>query len=530
MLVLYYECINLLFQSEVIDKLPVGQKTFVVLARAYQVDVYEARMRLFPKFVAEKRSWIEDISRNLLGIKKHELDDYLSDFLRPDMPLDKIGILMFSRMMHKHCVVFFNDLWWTTRKDNHLSKVDCWLIYHGKCQYTDTIPLTKEEWEARKPYLESVEKHFFSNPDKNLQSTTEESDKETCTVQKMEVIGSIKKVENNDEDKLLKDVEASFDVDVKKPKRKPKSKPKPSVPLRRNAQIKQQDDLLTSGILSSLHSTNSDLLDLHSTTADDSGVHSTSQDSTIDSKPGRRKTCNSLRAAAAALAVSASNHNRSKAASNQGKFSIQRFQLKKRHKTRKPKKCSSCKEDFPTYAELEKHVKKDHPNFKYKCRYCPKTFNSASWKYQHQARHKGLRYQCSVDSCSKLFQFGYQLRDHIKKHTKKALYTCSSPGCSKGFTTKHARTYHQKQHSMIASDKFLCDYKFPQDSNVCGKSFQRKNLLKQHMNGHIGQQLTTYCSKIYNWPNARKYHQDNCKDCTAVKEKNKAVYRFKKEK
>ena len=114
------------------------------------------------------------------------------------------------------------------------------MIYRGKCQYTDTIRLTKEEWEARKPYLESVEKHF-SNPDENLQSTTEESDKETCTVQKMEVIGSIEKVENNDEDELLKDVEASFDVDVKKPK--PKPKPKPSVPLRRSAQIKQQDDL-----------------------------------------------------------------------------------------------------------------------------------------------------------------------------------------------------------------------------------------------------------------------------------------------
>ena len=110
MFVLYYKCINLLFQSEVIDKLPAGQRTFAVLARKYQVDVYEARMHLFLKFVAKKHSWIEDISRYLLGIKKHELHDYLSDFLRPDMPLDEIGILMFSHMMHKHCVVFFNDL------------------------------------------------------------------------------------------------------------------------------------------------------------------------------------------------------------------------------------------------------------------------------------------------------------------------------------------------------------------------------------------------------------------------------------
>ena len=63
-------------------------------------------------------SWIEQISGHLLGIKKHELHDYLSDFLRPDMPLDEIGILMFSRMMHKHCIIFFNDVWWMTCKDN----------------------------------------------------------------------------------------------------------------------------------------------------------------------------------------------------------------------------------------------------------------------------------------------------------------------------------------------------------------------------------------------------------------------------
>ena len=184
--------------------------------------------------------------------------------------------------------------------------------------------------------------------------------------------------------------------------------------------------------------------------------------------------------------------------------------------------------EFPTYAELEKHVKKDHPDFKYKCRYCPRTFTSASWKYQHQARHKGLRYQCSVDACSKLFQFGYQLHDHIKKHTKKALYTCSSRGCRKGFTTKHARKYHEEQHSLSDSDNFTCDYKI--SDKPCGKTFHRKNLLAQHMNGHIGQQLTTYCGKIYNWPNSRKYHQDKCDECKAVKEKNVAVYRFKKQK
>ena len=299
-------------------------------------------MHLFPKFVAKKRSWIEQISGHLLGIKKRELDDYLSDFLRPDMPLDEIGILMFSRMMHKHCIIFFNDVWWTTRKDNDVSKVDCWLIYRGKCQYTDTIPLTKEEFQSRKKYLDSVEKHFF--PDENLQSTTEENLQSTSDDVQQNICTVQKNSENNDEEELLKDVQSSFDVDIKKPKPKPKVKPKPppSVPLRRSARIKQQDEMLTQGILSSLHSTNSDLLDLHSTSFEDRGLHSTSQDSqhsTNPPKPQGWTTRNLLKAAAAAIAVS-------KAASQQGKFNIRRFQLRKRHGKKKPKKCRSCKQNF----------------------------------------------------------------------------------------------------------------------------------------------------------------------------------------
>ena len=47
--------------------------------------------------------------------------------------------------------------------------------------------------------------HFFTNPDENLQSTTENSDEEPCIVQKSEVIGSVTKIKNHDKDNLLKD-------------------------------------------------------------------------------------------------------------------------------------------------------------------------------------------------------------------------------------------------------------------------------------------------------------------------------------
>ena len=129
--------------------LPPGQQTFAILAEAFGVDVYLARIHLFPDFIKNKRDWIEQVSSHLLNIKKCKLDDYLEDFLWPDMPLDEIGILLFARMMHKHVVVFFYEIWWTTCSDCAY-KADCYLIYCGKCQFSNTIPLTDAEWDSRK--------------------------------------------------------------------------------------------------------------------------------------------------------------------------------------------------------------------------------------------------------------------------------------------------------------------------------------------------------------------------------------------
>ena len=216
-----------------------------------------------------------------------------------------------------------------------------------------------------------------------------------------------------------------------------------------------------------------------------------------------------------------------KAAKKKGKFNYQNFQLPKRKTKWKLKKCSSCEQQCATYKELTVHVKQSHPEYKYKCRYCPKTFNSASWKYQHQARHKGLQYQCGVEECLKLFQFEYQLRDHMKKHTGNKLYVCSTRKSGKGFTTKRARTYHELKHSLTTSDTFTCDYKESDDADICGKTFERKALLTQHLNGHFGKKYVTYCGKVYNWPNSKKYHQGRCDLCKEIRDKQHQKYKKK---
>ena len=42
-------------QNENIKKLPEGQRTLAMLAEAFNVDVYEARLRMFPNFVSGKK-------------------------------------------------------------------------------------------------------------------------------------------------------------------------------------------------------------------------------------------------------------------------------------------------------------------------------------------------------------------------------------------------------------------------------------------------------------------------------------------
>ena len=271
----------LFMQSENIKKLPEGQRTFAMLAEAFNVDVYEARLRMFPNFVSKKRDWIEQISSHLLGLKKRELDDYLAEFLKPEIPFDEIGILMFARMMHKHVAVYFNDLYWTTRIDHDCTKCEVHLIYRGKSFYDNTIPLTTEEWEKRKDYLTAFNDNFNARHSGNANSTTV-------------IVGEVEKSElvDDNEAALMQDITESFNVLVKKPVQKPVSKP-----TRRSKRIQNREDALTRSIMLSVHST---------------------------SKP--RTTRNSLRTSTN-IKVSTIVSNAKK---RHGKFNINKFTLRKR--------------------------------------------------------------------------------------------------------------------------------------------------------------------------------------------------------
>ena len=90
----------------------------------FNTDPYEARLHGMPSFIKTHRYWIEKVSVTVLGLKKCSLDEYLDNMLNLGSPLDEVGIFMFARMMHKHILVFFNDVFWCTRRDNDFTKCD----------------------------------------------------------------------------------------------------------------------------------------------------------------------------------------------------------------------------------------------------------------------------------------------------------------------------------------------------------------------------------------------------------------------
>ena len=158
------------------------------------------------------------------------------------------------------------------------------------------------------------------------------------------IVGEVEKSEIVDEDEtaLMQDISDTFNVHVSKPAKKPVAKP-----TQHSKRIKEKEDALTRSILLSVHSTG---------------------------KP--RTTRNSLRTSSD---VTASNIV-SNAKKRQGKFNINKFTLRKQKPhQRKPVKCSVCSQVVDTYTELTKHIKEKHPEFRYKCSYCPKTFRSSSW-------------------------------------------------------------------------------------------------------------------------------------------------------
>ena len=468
-----------------------------------------------------KLEWIQDISKTLLNAKGTSLEEYLKHWLRPDIPLDEIGIMIFARFAHRHVAVLCNNKHWITASDNDLYKADVVLLYRGNCRFVRGISLTPEEFAARRDYLEEVRKTWLEGKHKTIsladwkpvkstmQNNNSTMQNNNSTMQKpvdgAQVSGAVPCTKNENEAvagvsgdctvankigtiEFLGDVKDAFDVVEKTTKSKPKAKPRRSRRLKTKKKEKE--------------------------TKEAEKQREIRQSTRF--KP--RTTRNSMRTNTEIVAYNLLAASRD----SKGLWKIKPHGVPVRVAK---KKAIKCPETFATYTFYVKHIKENHKDYKYQCKHCPKLFNSNSWRYVHQKRHEGLRYKCPSRKCGKLFQFYYQVRDHFKKHSRRKMYVCPTRDCLKEFTTKRARKYHEQIHDLDPQVRdYVCNFK-EEDGSVCGKAFQRKELMNQHRRSHAGKYVS-HCGKVSNWPNSRKYHQDRCDNCKEIIAKKALEFKY----
>uniref|UniRef100_UPI00358FF839 zinc finger protein 530-like n=1 Tax=Myxine glutinosa TaxID=7769 RepID=UPI00358FF839 len=94
-------------------------------------------------------------------------------------------------------------------------------------------------------------------------------------------------------------------------------------------------------------------------------------------------------------------------------------------------------------------------------------------------------------ACAKVFVSVEKLRVHSYAHTGERPFACTSPGCSKAFVSKYKLLRHAATHSPDKTHACPC----------CGKTFHRKDHLKNHQQTHDPHKLAYRCDSC-----GKKYH------------------------
>ncbi|KAI4800936.1 hypothetical protein KUCAC02_006201 [Chaenocephalus aceratus] len=134
----------------------------------------------------------------------------------------------------------------------------------------------------------------------------------------------------------------------------------------------------------------------------------------------------------------------------------------------KPFICSVCKKAFTQRAHLKEHMKIHTGEKPFSCSVCENTFARKGYLNLHMRSHTGEKpFSCSV--CKKSFAVRGSLKDHMRIHTGEKPFSCL----------------------------------------VCDTSFKRRDSLKGHMRIHTGEKpfSCSICDKKFAWSQKVKRHK-----------------------
>ena len=108
-----------------------------------------------------------------------------------------------------------------------------------------------------------------------------------------------------------------------------------------------------------------------------------------------------------------------------GSMTVKKYGIRIREKKPRDFLCPAlnCEKVCHLIKELNGHIANTHPDSKYRCSMCPKTYSTYNARYKHEHTHYQLPYSCHF--CRKRFLFP-GLRDrHEGQHTGKNLFPCT---------------------------------------------------------------------------------------------------------
>ena len=199
---------------------------------------------------------------------------------------------------------------------------------------------------------------------------------------------------------------------------------------------------------------------------------------------------------------------------HEGEINIKTYGIWHRKKQKKNLQCPDreCNQVFDFVKDMNAHVTEQHPDVRFRCQYCPKSYNTYNGRYKHEHKHFELPYCCHY--CSMRFLFPGLREKHECQHTQKGLLPCTWPQCKQMLSCKDALWQHINTHT---EERHRCE--------KCPKDFNTLSNLRQHEKGAHGEGYVSQCGAAFDWSDSRNEHQVNCTECTA--KKNEQLHRPK---
>ncbi|KAI8120641.1 Zinc finger protein 91 [Lucilia cuprina] len=179
-------------------------------------------------------------------------------------------------------------------------------------------------------------------------------------------------------------------------------------------------------------------------------------------------------------------------------------------RSRREYKC--CGRNFINNRNLNSHISREHSsnkkNFKFKCKYCKKFFQTRSGRVFHERTHdKKNKFQCPL--CSNAEFRENVFLSHVMLHESDTCYPCQV--CAQIFQTAEERLEHWHTH---AKDK-------PYPCHICHRRFKKTFVLRNHKRLH-GIYECQFCGDNFESSQTLR-HPYVCGKCEKIPEIKKSV-------